>query len=68
MKALKIKGFEWDSGNAGHIRARHGLTSDEVEEVFLGEPLIRRLGEERVAAYGQDDGILQWFTFARTPV
>ncbi|HUW65606.1 MAG TPA: BrnT family toxin [Spirochaetia bacterium] len=51
---MRVIGFEWDSGNAGHILARHGLMPDEVEEVFLGIPLIRNLGEDRLAAYGQD--------------
>jgi len=51
-----VKGFEWDSGNAGHILARHGLTLDEVEEVFLNDPLVRELGKGRFAAYGREGG------------
>ncbi|MGB9867951.1 MAG: BrnT family toxin [Bacillota bacterium] len=50
-----INGFEWDAENAGHIRERHGLFPDDVEEVFYNDPLVRRVREGRFAAYGQTD-------------
>jgi uncharacterized DUF497 family protein len=34
--------FEWDEANVEHL-SRHGITPDEVEEVFDG-PVVRRRG------------------------
>lgn len=50
-----ITRFEWDAHNAGHIRERHGLSPDDVEEVFYNGPVIRRMRGERLAAYGRTD-------------
>ena len=50
--------FDWDEGNAGHI-ARHGITPEEVEQVFVNDP--RDLGadvaggEERYTGVGHTD-------------
>jgi uncharacterized DUF497 family protein len=33
--------FEWDDDNIGHL-ARHGISRDEVEEVFYGRVLRLR--------------------------
>ncbi|MGA2739189.1 MAG: hypothetical protein ABSG65_17265 [Bryobacteraceae bacterium] len=30
--------FDWDQVNTGHI-ARHGVTPDEVEQVFVGDEM-----------------------------
>lgn len=30
--------FQWDEANIGHI-ARHGITAEEAEEVFYGDPV-----------------------------
>jgi uncharacterized DUF497 family protein len=37
--------FEWDDENVDHL-ARHGITPDEVEEIFQGQVLRRRGGTE----------------------
>jgi uncharacterized protein len=34
--------FEWDDDNLDHL-ARHGISADEVEELFAG-PILRRRG------------------------
>jgi uncharacterized protein len=34
--------FEWDDANVEHL-ARHGITPDEIEELFEG-PIVRRRG------------------------
>ncbi|WP_035106691.1 BrnT family toxin [Desulfovirgula thermocuniculi] len=52
---MKITRFEWDKWNAGHIEERHGLSPDEVEEVFCNRPVFRRVRGGRFAAYGQTD-------------
>ena len=54
--SVKISRFEWDKWNAGHIEERHGLTPEEVEGVFSGRPVVRRVRGGRFAAYGQTEG------------
>jgi uncharacterized DUF497 family protein len=48
--------FDWDSANIGHI-AEHDVTSEEAEEVLLGEPLDVGFdvvnGEERWSYLGE---------------
>ena len=39
-RLARCTGFEWDEGNAPKIRARHGVTQGECEQVFFGEPWI----------------------------
>ena len=39
---LRIRGFEWDDGNVVHIELGHGITPEEVEEVFAVKPLFRK--------------------------
>lgn len=34
------EGFEWDDGNAPKVRARHGVSLAEAEQVLLGRPLL----------------------------
>jgi uncharacterized DUF497 family protein len=36
---VAVVGFDWDAGNSQKCRA-HGLTADEVEEVFRGAPAV----------------------------
>jgi len=50
---LKIRGFEWDSANIGHMAKRHGVTPEEAEEVFDGNPVFRKTYESRRIALGQ---------------
>ena len=45
--------FEWDEANEEHI-LRHDVYPEEVEEVFAGNPYIRR-NRDRYLVYGRDD-------------
>lgn len=57
----ECEGFQWDTGNLGKIRERHGVDPQECEEVFLNRPLvveadrIHSQSEERSYALGQTD-------------
>jgi uncharacterized DUF497 family protein len=42
MSTVGAVEFEWDDDNVEHL-ARHGITPDEVEELFEG-PIVRRRG------------------------
>jgi uncharacterized DUF497 family protein len=37
--------FDWDDGNRGHI-ARHGVTPEEAEQVYLNDPIEEGWSEE----------------------
>lgn len=64
---MVISGFQWDDGNVGHIE-RHGLTPEEVEEVFAGDYKVRRTRQGRYIALGQTlDGRLILVVFRRLP-
>jgi len=58
---VRISGFIWLRNIVGKIEAKHGLSPDEVEEVFLASPQFRRLengkveGENVYGAYGQTE-------------
>lgn len=49
---MKISGFEWDQTNETHI-AKHNVTLDEAEEVFLAKYFLRKTHSGRYGAYGQ---------------
>lgn len=49
---MKINDFIWDDGNIDHI-ARHGVTPDEAEEVFVNRPKFFKSRQERYAALGK---------------
>ena len=49
-----IRGFIWDDENLAHI-ARHGLSSDEVEEALVGGPLVLRGPDDRYLGYGRTE-------------
>lgn len=51
---MRIDGFDWDEDNEWKPLA-HGVVLDEVEEVFLNGPHIRRGREGRYLAYGLSD-------------
>lgn len=53
MKEIKIRGFDWDDRNIQHV-ARHHITPDEAEEVFLNA-LFRKGREGRLLVYGITD-------------
>jgi len=33
-------GFEWDEGNRNKNREKHGVTTEECEQVFFNQPLL----------------------------
>lgn len=51
----------WKDRFVDKIKVKHGVSTDEVEEVIFGKPHIRRAqkghvkGEDLYAAYGQTD-------------
>ena len=59
----RIVGFEWDTGNAVKSAQKHGVRTEEAEEVFLNQPLLvlpdrahATVGEERWRALGHTTG------------
>lgn len=52
---LKISHFEWDAWNIEHI-ARHGVSPEEAEQAFFGEPLFRRSRKKSLkTVFGRTD-------------
>ena len=54
----KIIAFGWDKGNINKNRLKHGVTTDECEEIFFNYPIISEdvthsTTEPRVKAFGQ---------------
>lgn len=39
MHSKIVAGFDWDEGNRGKCQ-KHGVTIEEIESVFAGEPAI----------------------------
>jgi uncharacterized protein len=77
MKAwMECTGFEWDDGNSGKNREKHGVADFETEEIFFNRPLIVRYDatyssekEKRWRAFGETDrgrGLFVVFTVRRT--
>jgi uncharacterized DUF497 family protein len=55
----EVAGFDWDTGNWPKC-AKHGLSQDEIETVFLGDPAIyahpaHSIAEQRLRAIGQNE-------------
>ena len=50
---IKIKAFQWDERNEGHIIERHNVTKSEAEEVFMGDPYFRIGRDGTRYVYGQ---------------
>lgn len=54
-------GFEWDTYNSEKIRARHGVTPVECEQVFFNRPIVvgddvrHSASENRFYSLGQTD-------------
>ncbi len=46
MSIMDAADFEWDDDNIDHL-ARHGITAEEVEELFEGPTIRRRGGTDR---------------------
>ncbi|WP_276623931.1 CopG family antitoxin [Syntrophomonas wolfei] len=51
---MRVNRFEWDSINIEHI-ARHGVVPEEVEEVFIGRHLVKKLRMGRYLVLGQSE-------------
>ena len=49
---MRISDFEWDEGNVFHLEFGHGITPEEVEQVFVHKPLFRRTKKKHYAAFG----------------
>jgi len=49
-RLLRCTGFQWDSGNAGKIVARHGVDPGECEQAFFVEPVVVTGDEKHSAA------------------
>jgi uncharacterized DUF497 family protein len=52
---MKIKGLIWTSDRIEHIRERHGIYCDEVEEACELGYWIRKGQENRYLVYGQTE-------------
>jgi uncharacterized DUF497 family protein len=61
--------YIWKDYFIDKIEVKHGISTDEVEEVLFNKPHVRRVqkghikGEDLYTAYGQTDGLS--FLFAR---
>ncbi len=63
---MRIWESQWDDGNVLHLALRHGIESEEAEEVFAFAPLIRRTKRRHYAAFGPtDSGRLLVIVFTR---
>ncbi len=49
---MRIVDFEWDEGNSLHIELGHGITPDEVEEVFANKPFFRKTKKGHYVVFG----------------
>jgi len=70
LEIEKIVGFEWDSGNIYKNEKKHGVTWQEIEEVFFNEPLLlyqdnnHSFLEERCFCLGQtDQGVVLFIAY-----
>ena len=51
---MNFKGFDWDEANIEHV-LRHNVVPDEVEEVCVNKPHVRKTFEDRYLVYGATD-------------
>ena len=51
---MRFREYDWDDVNIAHI-AKHGVTSQEVEEACAGFPMIMQTRNRRYLVYGRDD-------------
>lgn len=40
MDWARIKGFDWDAGNARKSTDKHGVSMAEAEQIFFNQPLL----------------------------
>jgi uncharacterized protein len=66
----RIRGFDWDTGNARKSADKHDVSQAEAEQVFFNEPLLtipdekHSSSEQRIHALGRtDEGRLLHVTF-----
>jgi len=56
-----VDGFDWDEGNIYKNQKKHGVSWQEIEEVFFNEPLLvladvkHSVSEQRCYCLGQTD-------------
>jgi len=72
---MNIKGFIWIEEFEDKIFRKHGVTSEEAEQIFFNRPAFRfmergdRPGEDVYAAFGQTDAgryLAVFFIYKRT--
>ncbi len=51
---VDVERLDWDGWNIAHLRERHGLTPEEVEEVCHGEPVALETYKDRLMLIGPD--------------
>jgi uncharacterized DUF497 family protein len=62
-----VIGFEWDSGNIYKNFDKHGISWQEIEEIFFNEPLLiqkdikHSQNEERCFVLGKTDSGIKLF-------
>ena len=66
----RIRGFDWNAGNARKSERKHDVSQAEAEQIFFNEPLLtvpdaeHSVNETRFHALGRtDDGRLLHVTF-----
>ncbi len=53
MASLRIGDIEWDAGNVLHLELNHGIRPEEAEDVFAGEPRVRKTKKGHYKAFGR---------------
>jgi uncharacterized DUF497 family protein len=66
---MKIDGFDWDRGNAEKNLHKHGITCEQIEEIFHNSPWVapdikHSSTEERFLAIGQISNRYAFVSFA----
>lgn len=68
---MQLVGFQWDKGNSTKNAEKHGVTSDECEQVFFNQPLVifkdksHSQSEERYRTLGiTNNGRMLFIVFA----
>ena len=49
---MRIVDCEWDEGNSLHIQLEHGVSPEEVEEVFANKPFFRKTKKGHYVVFG----------------
>lgn len=65
---FSIKDFEWDEGNQDKNLIKHGVTTDEAEEIFYRNPYLRKAQNNLYYAFGAtEDGRYLFAVFLLKP-